>query len=386
MRQMIELKWRQIVILRLNYGNRRLLWALAWLLPQWIGTGSALADDHFLRPRFGTGASEPTQVAIKIAELTENMEVWGLDFSPDGKYLAATSIMDSNEVHVWDWKDMKVIIRRLDKGRGSFGAITEPLRYSPDGRYLVACHSRIEKYVLIHVWDVQTGTVARAIDDPTGGGCTAIAFTPDGQFLVRVGTTGPRPQDNIIVYRTADWQPSWSLRTTNFLSTTLAISPDGAFAAVGGVLITPGSSSYQPQILVIDLLKHNIVRAIHAFPVNNWIQSIGWSPDGRHIAAGTIVGGSFKGPDIVKIFDAATGNQSAGESVGGPGHLITLRYSPDGKYLAESGVNRSIRIWDGRHQTLLQEIPGEAGSLAFSHDGRFLSMGGDKKILIWQMK
>jgi len=52
----------------------------------------------------------------------------------------------------------------------------------------------------------------------------------------------------------------------------------------------------------------------------------------------------------------------------------------------ESAVNHRIRIWDGRHQTLLQEIHGEATSLAFSRDGRFLAMGGDRKILIWKMK
>jgi WD40 repeat protein len=77
------------------------------------------------------------------------------------------------------------------------------------------------------------------------------------------------------------------------------------------------------------------------------------------------------------------------ESIEGLTHRTTvnvLRYSPDGKYLVESVIDGSIRIWDGQHRTLLQQIHGEATSLAFTRDGKFLAMGGNRKSLVWQMR
>ena len=322
-------------------------------------------------------------VAVKIVELRETMGVEGLDFSPDGKHLAATSEGDSDEVHVWDWQGSRSIVLKMKKGGGSAGPASEPLRYRPDGRFLLACHGRAEKDTVIHIWDARTGDFAQSIVEPDGGNCYAIGITPDGKQLIRITETGLKPKDSFIVYNTTDWQPAWSLRTIPFHPKTLTVSPDGKFAAVGGENLGPGIPN-QPQILIIDLLKRAIVRTIDAFPLDNRVNQLAWHPDGIHIAAGATVGGTFKGPDIVKVFDATNGNLIVGEPVESPAHIFAMRYSPNGKYFVESSVNRSIRIWDGQHKTQLQEIHGEAESLAISADSRFLARGGDRKLLIWK--
>ena len=325
-----------------------------------------------------------SEVAVEVATLTETMEVYGLDFSPDGKHLAATATLDGIEVHVWDWQGSR-IVKKMNKGRGALGIMSDPLKYSPDGRLLAACHSRAGATgsVVVHIWDAQTGEIAGSIAEDSGA-CLGIGYTLDGQTLIRLEVVGPRGGESIIGYNLSKGQPDWGLRTEPFDPSTLAISADGKFAALGGGNFGPGIP-HQPQILIVDLLKHTIVRTIDAFPLENMITSLAWHPDGVHIAAGTIGGH----PDIVKIFDAVTGDLVAAEVEGRSKYknrIYALRYSPDRKYLAESAINGNIRIWDGQHQNLLQEIHGEATSLAFSRDGRFLAMGGDRKILIWKMK
>lgn len=377
---------------------------LALLLTQLVVSSTAVADDQSIWPTFGKGNSRTSAVAMKIAELPEKMEVRGLDFSPDGKYLAATSTMDSDEVHVWDWQGSKSIVQGMKKGGGSAGPVSESLRYSPDGRLLAACHGRSdlaeefdvnkgnpnatesvqrESRIVVHLWDAQTGGLAHHLALEHGG-CEAIGFTPDSQTLIQLNRAGPLLWDSIIAYSTSNWQPMWSLRTKPFFPSTLAISPDGRFAAVGGGNFGPGVQD-QIQVLIIDLLKHTVVRTIDSFFADDRIKSLAWHPDGIHLAVGTAVGR----PDIMKIFDVTTRKLVTAESIEGLTHRTTvnvLRYSPDGKYLVESVIDGSVRIWDGQHRTLLQEIHGEATSLAFTRDGKFLAMGGDRKILVWQMQ
>ncbi len=325
-----------------------------------------------------------TEVASKVGELPETMDIDGLDFSPDGNTLAATSTQ-SQEVHLWRWQEGRRT-QTLLKERGSAGLYFEALRYSPDGRFLVACHSRATKEVVVRIWDAATGNIARDIDEPGGGSCNAIAFTPDGRVMIRIRDMFPQQSGNsIIVYDTDTWQPIRGLRTIPFYPNTVAVSPQGKLIVVGGRIGGPGVR-HQSLMHIIDLAQLTIVKSIDAFPEDTTLAALAWSPDGTHIAAGVWTNAK-EGGEVVKIFDAATGEKVTGES-GLPAYtrIHALRYSPDGRYLVESSITQSIRIWDGRHQTLLQEIHGSAGSLAFSKDGQFLALGGDKKILIWKMK
>lgn len=180
---------------------------LALALLQFVCAGQCAADGNFFSSLFKSGETKPAvanNVASSIATLKENMEVRGLDFSPDGKYLAATSTSDSDEVHIWDWQAHS-IVRKMKKGDGSEDPTsTGPLKFSPDGRYLLACHSPSEKGIVIHIWDAQTGALAQGIAEPKTVDCGAIAFTPDGQWLVRIGSIGRLPNDSIIIYGSKD--------------------------------------------------------------------------------------------------------------------------------------------------------------------------------------
>lgn len=342
---------------------------------------------------FESKGKNMNEVAVKVAELPEDksVNIWGLDFSPDGKYLAATS-PTTLKVQIWDWQN-KRIVRTLEMVSGENTLMTtEPIRYSPDGRFLAWCGGVITK-----IWNTETWAIIHEIVDLNYRGCNAIDFTPDGKSLVQV--IGPMGSgNNLTIYDTASWQPMWSLRTIPFYPTALSIRPDGKFVALGGGVYDDKGAMTQ-QIALVDLAQRAIVRTIPN-TVNFDLGHLAWCPDGANITVigrrasdySISLGKEFftSGPDTVMVFDAHNGKQIAGEQFedveGG-----SLRYTSDGKYLIEGVMNgrgsgQGVRIWDGQHRELLQEIPGEVGSLAVSRDGRYFAVGEVGKTIVWQLK
>lgn len=337
----------------------------------------------------------PNDVASKVAEFHENRqfefwkyEIWGLDFSLDGKYLAAAS-PTTLEVQIWDWQN-KRIDRTLEKSQGA-GLTAEPIRYSPDGRLLVACHSLAQGDVVIRIWNTETWAVVHDISAINSGSCEDVYFTPDGKSLIEVHQRNPIASgDNLIIYDTSTWQPVWGLRTAPFYPKALAISPDGKFVAIGGEVINPLEWPFstplptfgnppltdQSAIVIVDLAQHTITRTIQ-----NYAGHLAWSPDGTYVTAA--------GGGGVKVFDVHSGIQVADEPLKSA-HMV-VRYTPDGKYLLESdmdglGNGLGVRIWDGRHRKLLQVISGNVASLAVSRDAHYFAMSIDNKISVWQLK
>lgn len=376
---------------------------LALIAMQFPVTGYCNSENGWFDNLFASKSKNIKEAAVKVAELheDEDINIWGLDFSPDGKYLAATSpntvSMSSNkvEVQIWDWQSGR-IVRSLEKAGGNDGLTTEPIRYSPDGRLLVACHSLAQGDVVARIWNTETWAFVHDITDPVGGGqgCGAIGFTPDGKSLIRVtDRIVTNPGDNLFIYNTSTWQPVWGLRTVPFEPHSLAVSPDGKFVAVVGQLFdfsptAPGLSiaeatkemfkrKIQSQIAIVDIAQHTIVRTTPS-PRHG---QIAWSPDGAHI--------TVAGAGEITVFDMQSGKQVADEPIKS-GH-ISVRYTPDGKYLIEGVENGKetglgIRIWDSKHRELLQDIPGNVRGIAVSRDGHYFAAGGYKKISVWRLK
>jgi WD40 repeat protein len=109
-----------------------------------------------------------------------------------------------------------------------------------------------------------------------------------------------------------------------------------------------------------------------------------FSPDGKQLAALSL---STASGNAVKLWDANTGQELL-TMAGHTDWLAGLAFSPDGKRLASTSLDGTVRVWSlepGREiVTILSPIAGYGNRVVYSPDGReFATNGGDGTATIW---
>jgi WD40 repeat protein len=247
--------------------------------------------------------------------------------------------------------------------------------------------------VVVRIWSTADWSIAKDLTASPGtsspGACTSMGFTPDGRLFVRTSDTRGRPGNNLVIYDVSTWQPIWGLPLERFGPVSVAISPNGEMAAVGGLLlvIPPDildvnerlqKSRFDSYIYIVNLQQRKIALVIPCIDRG----PIAWSPDGLRLA---IVGGPH-----VEIFDARSGENLMREKIEKSG-TMNVRFTSDGRYLIDSDLNGrgkglGVNIWDSQRHKMLQHIPGDIGSIGVSRDSKYLAVGATGHTTIWQIK
>jgi WD40 repeat protein len=210
---------------------------------------------------------------------------------------------------------------------GGHTAIVAGVQFSPDGSRLVS----VSHDKTIRLWDVATGEPLGVLRPPIG---------PGGQGMLYAG----------------------------------ALSPDGRWLAVAGLIVPSHSRSY---VYLISLESGRIERVLAGH--TNAVFALEFSSDGRTLAsAGT--------DKTARIWDVATG-QCRHVLAGHREIIADVAFSPDAKSLATACRDGTARIWslaDAETTAVLAGHRADVGTVAWSPDGRTVATGSDDgSIRLW---
>jgi WD40 repeat protein len=335
---------------------------------------------------------------IKIdSQLMDNqVEIRGMQFSPDGKKLGIINDGAFSTINLWDMETREFsVLQPLRKenvtslalsSEGRYLAIgqainmgnmnreilkkfvdvelfdvaagdrvtllrTEPFNFllnttpavikvafSPDNEHL-ACATGYDK-IQIEVWDIPTHSLTKTVDNK-GGGAThyPMAYSPDGKYLAT----------EALGWAIGVWDMATGIQVQKLTEgyegdmEGLDYSPDGKYIAVAFNKDWPGSKAGSSKgfIDIWDTTTGRLSKTLQ-WDSDKRIQGLSYSRDGKTIAA------FIQAEDSVRIWDAASGRQIQtllGPVIGSP--VVGVAYSPDGKYLAVASEHY-IKLYDAQ--------------------------------------
>jgi WD40 repeat protein len=279
----------------------------------------------------------------------------GVVFSPDGQWLAAAGT--NKEILIWDPNfDYEALALRSSTG----GYPVPEVAVGPNGKVATSHGDGT-----VRVWDPTTGQQLLMLHGNTGPG---VAFHPDGRLLATLGWNKVGLWDVETGKLTQTLEPSQE----GFLSR-LAVSPNGQFIAASGESGPPGKRRQVVRLLPIAPGQEPLTLTGHT----DRVYGVAFSPDSQRLV-------SASWDHTVKIWDVNTGEQLYNRDLGFPAD--TACFSPDGLYIAIACINRA-RVLDASLSREIYSVAGhtrEIRSVAFSPDGKRLATSSDDRtVKIW---
>jgi outer membrane protein assembly factor BamB len=258
--------------------------------------------------------------------------------------------------------------RLLNDFTGTNAALA--LAFSPDGALLALGTWR----GTVNVLDLATG---KALPAPPGHKdfLAAVAFAPNGRYLVSAGGSEFKPARN--GSRTSGEVKLWDVAGRKEFGqptghtdkvTSAAFSPDSK---------TLATASADRTVRLWDVATGTERAVLRGHTDAVW--SVAFSPDGN-----TVISAGWD--RTVRLWDSATGKE-LGSLEGHEEEILCLAASPDGRTLATGSTDWTIRLWDlptRAQRALLKGHQGAVNGLAFSPDGQTLASGsGDETVKLW---
>jgi WD40 repeat protein len=291
------------------------------------------------------GLSPPAAIPVGAGQDAGHIgaSVLSVAFSPDGKLLASAA--DDKTIRLGDVNTGRQI-RVLTGHRLRVNLIS----FSPDGRYLASASDDRT----VRIWEVNTGHELAKLDHD--GAVVALAFSPDGHILATACGYGNACEKAPINF----FDPSTGGVVRKLNGNRKGIH-SLAFASDGRVLASAG---YDGTVRLWDVSAGSELRQFQ-LKSPRYAYSVTFSPEGSLLAVEDDTTVHLLEPASLK--ELRTLDRPIGRH---------LAFSPDGRWLASSGGNPLLVVWDIR--TWAATRSGFNESVAspqaeFSPDGHFLA-------------
>jgi len=254
----------------------------------------------------------------------DQIRIYRLDFSPDGKFLAGAG---ESGLIVWNMADKRELI---NKPIGYLGG--RSVAFSPD--------SRILAYEFGETVNLLEMPVARELNPlQHASDVKGFAFLPDGQSLITVIVSGQNDDGPFRVYEVTftvwDIDSGSAERTFTQLGSIdeLVVAPDGKSLAAG---------ISSDMLKIWDMESGREIQSFAGFRFG--VPRFAFSPDGSVLGVGEGVGFEVASPSGLRLLDVASGGEVS-MLEGHKGVIITVAFSPNGRLLATASEDKTVRLW-----------------------------------------
>jgi WD40 repeat protein len=234
------------------------------------------------------------------------------------------------------------------------------LSWSKDGQQLYS----LRQNGTVQLWDTTTWENKLTYVVPFNV-ILGASWSPDRNYFAFWSLADPM-QGTVRVWNTLTGEEVLAHQDLSQYVAAIAWSPDGTRIA----------SDDGHSVEIWDPTTGNIILTL---PTDSLVSAIAWSPDGARIAIAT--------ETSIQIWDASTGNLLLTYHGQLQGNAI-LAWSPNGRYIASSGLNDpTVQVWDITNGNLSLTYKGHTAAvtaIAWSPDSRRIATGSqDKTVQIW---
>lgn len=274
-------------------------------------------------------------------------------FSPDGAVVAFDA---NNRVRLWDVRK-GTLLQSLE----GYTEELESIAYSSDGTQIAATADESKQVFLWTITEVN-GNPLPSLKLSVPAPVSAIAYSPDGQFLATGTVTG-----EIYLWESEGGDMVQQFKESGTPIRSIAFSPEGLLAA----------GARDGSIGVWNVKDSKLVKALTDYKTQ--ITSLAFTSDGQSLAASDIVGN-------IRLWQSA--DWSERDFIDNSSPVWDIVFSrPTSELLASVGHDGTVQLWSTKEGKLLSTLHGHtqgAQSVSFNPDGTLLlSSGDDGTVRLW---
>jgi WD40 repeat protein/beta-lactamase regulating signal transducer with metallopeptidase domain len=261
----------------------------------------------------------------------------GIAMSPDGKTIGAIE-WGNRTIHLWDAATSEV--RGTYQAEGDLG---KALRFSPDGNWLAATSLSRGTGDFVGVWDLRKGQLHDQLRTGFESMVYGPVFSSDGKKVMIAGqkynAAGHGFTSYVTIWDVATKQIDKRLEEPAGLThiQALALSPDGKTLALSGTLYAKNDQGKQ-AVLLWDLTKQEPRLVLDLGKAGATYMD--FAPDGRRLA--TL---GFQDA-VLRVWDPRDGQLRETIQLCEPGHyrVRDFRFAPDSRHIAVGMGNGTVYL------------------------------------------